>query len=1025
MGSLKEIPNISMNNKSAVILCQSQQPSTKRISTTSEKQNNQIKNVPNISSSSSSSSSSLISPNNWSDRFHAFVVSFYRIWAKFVIAHPIKIIIFCLLLTIICSIKMIKTKRVNDLRGYTPYGARALHEFDVRDEFFGQSGIGIRFFILILPKEENATMLDEKLLDEAVEVDNIIQKNLTIYNRITNKDESYNQVCRRFCTINDPVSLFTIGWKEQQERLRNNESLNENTRLDYPFSKVMGMNVNIQLSFFGVEFGNSRNYTNMEKAGMIVLLYRAERIGGWTNEDISNYEMNVSNYFKNNYTGKYIRVLSISTSYAQVEFDRSGKILVTFVSVGLIIMCLCSLLSNSLSATFMRQFSFYKFPVALFACLCPLMASGTALGLLFFAGVRNASILGLTPFLILAIGIDDAFLMIHSWQLATSKRRKNKILPAAIISGEVMTMEAEKRLKEQQRKQIDSSLAKQLTEVLEETGPAIMISALTNISSDIIGSFTGSPEITLLCVGNIASITVDFFYQITLFTSVLIICARFEFMQEIKNAQENNKNVIIVEDVTTIQNENKKSFRNEIEIIFNKIATIYVKIVSNIWASIFICIVWSTVLLICVRAMLQFDINLTTKKLFPPDSPLLEIENYREEKVLPFYTQAQIFIENPGDLTNKKRRKHLDNLIDEMEHLPNAYPAESSFYFVRAFEAFENSLDEGNGGEIIDESLIDENSTISTTISSLTTKMKQSEHFDLSDLENFLLWPENTHWKGLINYHTDNLKNESELTTHLDSLMVTVAYHGEELKDWHFRALMLNQWRSVVDKYDKEFNVTVLHDDGLYLDLLENMPTDIWQSAVATLICMAIICAIFMGSNFFVVCVTTGVIASICAETLGILSLTGMSMDPVLMSAVIISIGFSVDIPAHVSYHFHTAKWEDEEINGNHKSRKTPRSIPERVQRAFSSVGFPALQASACTNACALALLFLPLYIAQVFARVILICITLGTIHSLLLLPALFTIVASIENIVDKCFGENVKLIGKKPLKKQNSSFRV
>jgi len=62
-------------------------------------------------------------------------------------------------------------------------------------------------------------------------------------------------------------------------------------------------------------------------------------------------------------------------------------------------------------------------------------------------------------------GIDDAFLMIHSWQMATSKRRKNNILPAAIISGDVITMEAEKRLKEQQRKQIDSSLAKQLTEV--------------------------------------------------------------------------------------------------------------------------------------------------------------------------------------------------------------------------------------------------------------------------------------------------------------------------------------------------------------------------------------------------------------------------------------------------------------------------------------------------------------------------------------------------------------------------------
>ena len=53
--------------------------------------------------------------------------------------------------------------------------------------------------------------------------------------------------------------------------------------------------------------------------------------------------------------------------------------------------------------------------------------------------------------------------------------------------------------------------------------------------------------------------------------------------------------------------------------------------------------------------------------------------------------------------------------------------------------------------------------------------------------------------------------------------MATVAYHGEDLKDWYKRALMLRDWRQVVDKYAAEFNVTVLHDDGLYLDLLENM----------------------------------------------------------------------------------------------------------------------------------------------------------------------------------------------------------
>ena len=58
---------------------------------------------------------------------------------------------------------------------------------------------------------------------------------------------------------------------------------------------------------------------------------------------------------------------------------------------------------------------------------------------------------------------------------------------------------------------INRIVADQLAEVLEETGPAILISALTNITADVVGSFTGSPEITLLCVGNIASVCLSNF----------------------------------------------------------------------------------------------------------------------------------------------------------------------------------------------------------------------------------------------------------------------------------------------------------------------------------------------------------------------------------------------------------------------------------------------------------------------------------------------------------------------------------
>ncbi|RCN39597.1 hypothetical protein ANCCAN_14495 [Ancylostoma caninum] len=38
------------------------------------------------------------------------------------------------------------------------------------------------------------------------------------------------------------------------------------------------------------------------------------------------------------------------------------------------------------------------------------------------------------------------------------------------------------------------------------------------------------------------------------------------------------------------------------------------------------------------------------------------------------------------------------------------------------------------------------------------------------------------------------------------------------------------------------------------------------------------------------------------------MSLFGVTLDPIVMSIAIMCIGFSVDIPAHVSFHYHTSR---------------------------------------------------------------------------------------------------------------------
>jgi predicted RND superfamily exporter protein len=114
---------------------------------------------------------------------------------------------------------------------------------------------------------------------------------------------------------------------------------------------------------------------------------------------------------------------------------------------------------------------------------------------------------------------------------------------------------------------------------------------------------------------------------------------------------------------------------------------------------------------------------------------------------------------------------------------------------------------------------------------------------------------------------------------------------------------------------------------------------------------------------------------------LGLLSFQHITMDPILLAAIIISIGFSIDIPTHISYHYYSAGIEEPNS-----------SVQQRLISSLSSVGFPALQASLSTGLVVSCLFFVKIYIGFVFARVIYLCMFLCLFHSLLILPSLFSL---------------------------------
>uniref|UniRef100_A0A915DJ77 SSD domain-containing protein n=1 Tax=Ditylenchus dipsaci TaxID=166011 RepID=A0A915DJ77_9BILA len=444
----------------------------------------------------------------------------------------------------------------------------------------------------------------------------------------------------------------------------------------------------------------------------------------------------------------------------------------------------------------------------------------------------------------------------------------------------------------------EDCVAYRLSMVLIETGPAILISALTNITADAVGSFTGSPEITLLCIGNMASLAVDFFYQVTFYSSVMAIAGFYEM-----RAEASALATTIGKKKDLYKHSEKRSFHDTVQGSFKSFVTGYVNFITNTFVATAVFLFWIAFIAFSL-GISKFEVNLTTKKIFAEDSPLLEIDHLKELQIVPFYTLATVFVNRPGDLADPARLNRLNSLLYQLEHMPE----------------LGDFLAQKEGREEMEQ---EESQPINANSTGLIDfKSNRDTVFDVNDLEHFLDWPEYGFWRGFLRLHTENKQ------TVLDSFFFTTAYHGLELRSWPRRSKLLQDWRKIIDTYP-EFNASVYHEEGVFLDLIDNMPTDTWQSALATLVCMAAICFVFMY-NTFTVLVASTIIASIITGMLGTLSWQGVSMDPIMMAATIISIGFSVDIPAHVSYHYHSASFEHPGL-----------SVRDRLKVTLASVGFP------------------------------------------------------------------------------------
>ncbi|GMR46736.1 hypothetical protein PMAYCL1PPCAC_16931, partial [Pristionchus mayeri] len=572
---------------------------------------------------------------------------------------------------------------------------------------------------------------------------------------------------------------------------------------------------------------------------------------------------------------------------------------------------------------------------------------------------RFGTILCVSPFLTLAIAVDHAFLFANGWQQIVSRRR-NEDLSTTTPKEELIL---------------------RTKMLLIETGPSVTITTITNSIAFIISTMSGAPELVLFSIGNGISVIVVFFFEFTVFVAVIVITARPEIENEFKAMRESP--TVSEQSVEKAPNpldlsarvdqicfENRKP--RPVTVILKKMLRVYCKFLCNK-----VCV---TIVMICLAAYLAWStmetmrmrVSLKPEKLFLGDSSFIKLFSDRQAYIQPSYDVLWIHVFNPGNIWEPKRRVLIDSMIHDFESLSHSVGRYSTKLFLRDFEEYlkENpealtSMDyDSDGGA-----------------GKSTTKYEQ--------LQSFLSDAQYSYWKGFMQFEPEEkIVNGSEPA--ITRFLFTTAYKGQDQLDWINRVALLKQWRDIANNEAySSLNVTVYQEDAKFLDIVDTMVPQTYQSALLTLVSMCAVAWLFIKSpNVLFTAAFT--IVSTSLGSVGIISWLGEELDPTLMCAIILVIGFSVDIPAHIAYHYHQTDATHDEVF-------------DRLEHSIERIGFPIAEACVSTTICVASLFFVDLHMAHTFAVTMVIVVVVGAIHGIFVMPAMFSASAHLSHWIRSC----------------------
>ncbi|XP_037089285.1 patched domain-containing protein 3-like [Pollicipes pollicipes] len=537
---------------------------------------------------------------------------------------------------------------------------------------------------------------------------------------------------------------------------------------------------------------------------------------------------------------EHINIARFTSQTLQTELEDNTISIMPYMMVTVAIMVLFCIVT-SMMGDWVRS----KPLVGLLGVISATLATGTAFGILMYAGLPFIGINLAAPFLMLGIGIDDTFVMLAAWR----------------------------------RTRIQDSVPERLSHAYEEAAVSITITSLTDMFSFWVGAITPFPSVQIFCVYTGMSVVLTYLWHITFFGACM---ALFGYMEENGQHSVTFAPVLPVSEsedrsiwyrmfcsggISKTDPWNKKDNKDHVIMVFFKDGVARLLNIPAIKA--FVIMVFLVYLGVAIWGCTMVKEGLERRRLSKDNSYSVQFYDVEDKYFREHPYRVQIIVEGELNYFDPVVQEQVETLMQTFE---NSSYVEGDFYtesWLREWTVFVTTSHD----------------ILNINVTSYGSWLDSLKTIFLNDASQF---------------SRDVAFDETGQKIVASRFIIQTKHVNNTLED---KDMMLELRRIC---RESELSCSIFHPLFVFFDQFVLVRTVSIQSISIAAGIMCVVSLIFIPNPICSLWVAFSIL-SIEIGVIGYMTLWDVNLDSISMINLIMCIGFSVDFSAHISYAYMSA----------------------------------------------------------------------------------------------------------------------